>query len=435
MKHLSLFCLILLLIVGVTEYSVAQTSAPPTASWAVTTNPGEYGTILFKPVQYGGVFMINGRPMAAGDAIGVFFYDGTVRKCGGYIVWQGTTNDMNYALNVWENDTLTPSVKEGFYPGETLNFMMWDAQLQMEVPVVNLVCNSNGIPAINYPYLGPCQTTYSGNMLFMYDAIYGDLLSAPTLVSPENLSTNIALDPTLTWQAVPTATGYIVEVSTSNTFATTVYSGTVTNNSVQLTGLLNNTTYYWRVKALRGATETEWSTVWSFTTLPGVTGYTVSGYIKYKNNAQTPMNNCSVTLKDSQGATIATTTTNTSGYFEFNGIADGNYNLQITTAKTRGGITNIDVLRLRQHIAGITGTITPLTGVRLLAADVHLLGSVNSVDALQIRRRLALLSYSWTAPDFVFYPTSVTVNGANATLNVESLCSGDVDGSYTPPSN
>ncbi len=435
MKQISVLCLILLLIVGVAENSVAQTYGPPTSSWTVTPNPGEYGTILFKPVQYGGVFMINGRPMAAGDAIGVFFYDGTVRKCGGYIVWQGTTNDMNYALNVWENDTLTPNIKEGFYPGETLNFLMWDAQLQMEVPVTNLVCNTNGIPAINYPYLGPCQTTYSGSMLFMYDAIYGDALVPPTLLSPQNLSTNVALDPTLSWQAVPTATGYMVEVSTSNTFATTVYSGTVANTSIQLTGLLNNTTYYWRVKALRNTTETNWSNVWSFTTLPGATGYTVSGYIKYKNSAQTAMNNCTVTLKDSQGITIATTTTNTQGFYEFTNVADGNYTLQITTAKAWGGLANIDVLRTRQHLAGVQGTITPLSGVRLSAADVHILGVVNAVDVLQMRRRLAQQSYSWTAPDYIFYPLNITINGANGTLNIESLCSGDVDGSFTPPSN
>jgi len=312
---------------------------------------------------------------------------------------------------------------------------MWDAQLQMEVPVVNLVCNTNGIPAINYPYLGPCQTTYSGNMLFMYDAIYGDALVPPTLVSPENLSTNVALDPTLSWEAVPTATGYVVEVSTSNTFATTVYSGTVTNNSVQLSGLLNNTTYYWRVKALRGTTETEWSVVWSFTTLPGATGYTVSGYIKYKNNAQTPMNNCTVVLKDAQGQTVGTTTTNTQGFYEFTNVADGDYTVQITTTKNWGGLANFDVVRTRQHLAGIQGTITPLAGIRLLSADVFALGSVNNFDVVQMRRRLAVLSYSWAATDYVFYPTNVTVNGANASLNVETLCSGDVDGSYTPPNN
>jgi hypothetical protein len=435
MKHLSIFCLILLLFVGVAEYSVAQTSAPPTSSWAVTPNPGEYGTILFKPVQYGGVFMINGRPMAAGDAIGVFFYEGTVRKCGGYLVWQGTTNDMNYALNVWENDTLTPTVKEGFYPGETLNFLMWDAQLQMEVPVVNLVCNTNGIPAINYPYLGPCQTTYSGSMLFMYDAIYGDALVPPTLVSPEDLSTNVALNPTLSWEAVPTATGYAVQVSTSNTFSTTVYSGTVTNNSVQLSGLLNNTTYYWRVKALRDTIETEWSAIWSFTTLPGVTGYTVSGYIKYKNNAQTPMNNCTVVLKDAQGQTVGTTTTNTQGFYEFTNVADGNYTLQISTTKAWGGVNSLDANFVRQHINNVSTQYTPFTGVRLIASDIVANGAINLLDLSNLRRRLAGLSYSWTAPTYVFYPTSVNVNGNNATLNVESLCSGDVNGSFTPPSN
>jgi hypothetical protein len=434
MKRFSLFLLLSILTLGLYNNIMAQSSVP--ASWAVTPNAGEYGTILFKPVQYGGVFMINGRAMAAGDAIGVFFYEGTVRKCGGYLVWQGTTNDNNYALNVWENDTLTPNVKEGFFPGETLNFMMWDAQLQIEVPVTNLVCNTNGIPAINYPPLGPCQTTYSGNMLFMYDAIYGDALVAPTLVSPANGATNVALNPTLSWDAVPTATGYKVQVATSNTFATPLVDQTVTATSLALSSLANNTTYYWRVKALRGTTETDWSEVRSFTTEPPPqTGYTISGTIKYKNNAQTPMNNCTVVLKDSQGQTVATTTTGTNGNYSFSNIPNGNYTLEITTAKAHGGVTNLDAFRIRQHLLNITSTITPLTGIRLLAADVYVLGTLNSLDVLQIRRRILNLTYSWSAANYLFLPTQVSVNNADATLNIESLCSGDVDGSYTPPAN
>lgn len=434
MKRFSLFLLLSILTLGLYNDIIAQTSVP--ASWAVTPNTGEYGTILFKPVQYGGVFMINGRAMAAGDAIGVFFYEGTQRKCGGYLVWQGTTNDNNYALIVWENDTLTPTVKEGFFPGETLNFMMWDAQLQMEVPVTNLVCNTNGIPAINYPYLGPCQTTFSGSMLFMYDAIYGDVLVPPTLVSPANGATNLALNPTLTWDAVPTATGYKVQVATSNTFANPLVDQTVTGTSFALSGLANNTTYYWRVKALRGTTETDWSNVWSFTTEPPPqTGYTISGTIKYKNSAQTPMNNVTVILKDAQGQTVGTVVTNTAGQYSFNNIPNGDYTLEFSTSKAWGGVTNVDVLRIRQHLQNISSAITPLTGIRLLAADVYLLGTLNSVDVLQIRRRIQNLTYSWTAASYLFLPVQVNINNADAVLNIESLCSGDVDGSYTPPNN
>ena len=91
-------------------------------------------------------------------------------------------------------------------------------------------------------------------------------LTAVVLVSPANGATGVALNPTLEWQSVATATGYEVEVSTSSTFATTVFSGTTTNLTQALSGLNYNTTYYWRVRALRGTEQGPWSAVWSFTT-------------------------------------------------------------------------------------------------------------------------------------------------------------------------
>ncbi|MEJ5244805.1 MAG: T9SS type A sorting domain-containing protein [Bacteroidota bacterium] len=92
-------------------------------------------------------------------------------------------------------------------------------------------------------------------------------LTAVSLYMPLDGATNVTLSPTLEWQSVATATGYEVQVSTSNTFTTTVYSGTTTNLTQALSGLSNNTTYYWRVRALRGSEQGPWSAVWSFTTI------------------------------------------------------------------------------------------------------------------------------------------------------------------------
>jgi len=92
-------------------------------------------------------------------------------------------------------------------------------------------------------------------------------LTAVVLTSPANNATNVSVNPTLQWQSVATATGYEVEISTVTTFATTVFSGTTTNLYQSLSGLINNTTYYWRVRALRGSEQGPWSAVWSFTTI------------------------------------------------------------------------------------------------------------------------------------------------------------------------
>ncbi len=90
----------------------------------------------------------------------------------------------------------------------------------------------------------------------------------PTLVSPANGSVQQATNPTMVWNAVPGATTYRLQLSTSNSFATRVYDdSTLTSNSHQIPGLTVATTYYWRVNSkIAGGTST-YSTVWNFTTI------------------------------------------------------------------------------------------------------------------------------------------------------------------------
>lgn len=75
-------------------------------------------------------------------------------------------------------------------------------------------------------------------------------LNAPT----SSAATGVTLTGfTANWAAVASATGYLLDVSTSNTFATFVsgYNGLPVGNvtSYALTGLTTNTTYYYRVRA------------------------------------------------------------------------------------------------------------------------------------------------------------------------------------------
>ncbi|MCF8365112.1 MAG: thiol protease/hemagglutinin PrtT [Bacteroidales bacterium] len=59
---------------------------------------------------------LNGNALASGDLIGVFFNDNTRgEKCGGYITWNGTSNQ---ALFAYGDDIYTPDIKEGFDEGE-----------------------------------------------------------------------------------------------------------------------------------------------------------------------------------------------------------------------------------------------------------------------------------------------------------------------------
>ena len=95
------------------------------------------------------------------------------------------------------------------------------------------------------------------------------LPSAPALVSQANNTTGVALSPTLRWNAAVGATSYSVQVSTNPQFSSVIYEqNSLTETSVPVIGLLNNTHYYWRVNAANVTGTGAWSPIWNFTTAP-----------------------------------------------------------------------------------------------------------------------------------------------------------------------
>lgn len=94
-------------------------------------------------------------------------------------------------------------------------------------------------------------------------------LSAPSLSSPANYATGISTNPTLSWESVVSATGYIVQYSTTSDFTSSIelYSQ---STSLEITGLAANTRYYWRVLAFMPQTSSNWSSAYNFTTESGV---------------------------------------------------------------------------------------------------------------------------------------------------------------------
>ena len=89
----------------------------------------------------------------------------------------------------------------------------------------------------------------------------------PALINPANNSTNILINPNLSWNTSANATSYILQVSTSNAFSSCVVNQTgISGTTFQVTGLDYNTQYFWRVQAVNATDISEWSEVWQFTT-------------------------------------------------------------------------------------------------------------------------------------------------------------------------
>jgi hypothetical protein len=98
--------------------------------------------------------------------------------------------------------------------------------------------------------------------------ISGEIL--PYKTSPANGATGQSTSPTLTWSSSSGATRYEYCYDTSNDNACSNWVNNGTATSVSLSGLANNTTYYWHVRAVNagGTTYSNGSSTayWSFTT-------------------------------------------------------------------------------------------------------------------------------------------------------------------------
>ena len=90
---------------------------------------------------------------------------------------------------------------------------------------------------------------------------------AATLTAPANGATDLNIAPTLTWTAIPGATGYLVQVATDAAFTNIVATGNVSGTSYTVTPALNTSTpYFWRVRATNTCGDGAYSPVFNFTT-------------------------------------------------------------------------------------------------------------------------------------------------------------------------
>jgi fibronectin type 3 domain-containing protein len=92
--------------------------------------------------------------------------------------------------------------------------------------------------------------------------------SAPAIVSPANGASNVPIEPTLQWSAVAGAKTYTLEVSEKENVRPILFTASrITETSHGVSGLLGETTYYWRVRAENEAGAGPWSATANFKTV------------------------------------------------------------------------------------------------------------------------------------------------------------------------
>ena len=152
----------------------------------------------------------------------------------------------------------------------------------------------------------------------------------------------------------------------------------------------------------------------------------VGGTITYPNADNTPLSNITLKLKNSNGNTVTTTSSDNSGNYIFDNIYNGNYSIEAITDKPWEGITSTDVLLLKKHIVHIS----QLNGLFLACGDVNSSGNLSVTDVLLIKKRIASIISSFPSGDWLFNNLPFAVENNNVIQNFNGIIYGDANGSY-----
>lgn len=183
----------------------------------------------------------------------------------------------------WDDAALVPYLSIDEYGSTNDKFISYDDETSC-YEKINYVRNK-GIGGVIVFELGvgwrPSEPVPDALLQSIKDAVWGGTNEtapqAPVLASPANGSTGVSTSVTLTWNASAGADSYTLQGSTDLSTVTFQQSG-ITGTSFTVDGLSENTTYYWRVNATNVYGTSEWSDVWSFTTMGSPALETIISY-------------------------------------------------------------------------------------------------------------------------------------------------------------
>jgi len=158
----------------------------------------------------------------------------------------------------------------------------------------------------------------------------------------------------------------------------------------------------------------------------------VNGYVLYNSNFEQPIAGATVTISSLNHNVVSQTTTDINGYYNFSSIPAGDYLIDVAYDGAAGGVTLEDAYIVLEYIHGTT----ELTELQQKAADVDFNGIINYNDVVGIIQKyiMQLLNFN---KKWVFETIEINVGNNNKIEDggetVRGSCSGDVNGSYSPP--
>lgn len=163
----------------------------------------------------------------------------------------------------------------------------------------------------------------------------------PVLTSPADNATDVDISPvTFSWEAVPEATSYQLQVSRVPDFSTTIVDQSgINTTTTDVPGLSNNTLYYWRIMSTGADGTSDWSDVWNFTTVPS------SGTLPGVVTLNTPANNATgvavnPTLQWDPASDATNYTVQVSELINFSSFVVNQDNVSATSQQVNGLLNN-----------------------------------------------------------------------------------------------
>ena len=234
--------LLLTLLSGIFSLSLAAN----TTHFTFTSQTGNSATI---GVPLDANPNVDGEPLAPGDEIGVFTPDGL---CVGGVVWNGETN---VGITVWGNNSMTEEI-DGMRAGEEIQYRIWKHETDTEIKVVE----------VEY-LLG--DGIYQPQGIYRVESLHAYKPPGESEgIHPEDNATGVSLEVEFMWDEVSGADSYALQLSTVSNFSTFIVNQeNIGDTHYTVSGLQYNSRYFWRVRSTGYGGDSEWSPVYSFTTL------------------------------------------------------------------------------------------------------------------------------------------------------------------------
>jgi hypothetical protein len=176
---------------------------------------------------------------------------------------------VNSATGISINPTFTwnASVAATSYLLEVSTAADFSVLLVFQSTITDTSYTVSGLLANTQYYWRVSGANAAGRGSFSSTFSFTSGIAPPTLVSPHDTATAVALSPTLTWNASASATSYTLQVSTAADFSALVVNQSgIAATSSPVGPLAANTHYYWRVSATSPGGTSAYSSIFTFIT-------------------------------------------------------------------------------------------------------------------------------------------------------------------------